>query len=163
MILIPHTIVGAAITNLLPGHKILGFSLAFVSHYALDLIPHTEYNLDGFFDNDSKSIKSIWNNTKAQFHLLRVAFDLLIGIILCAFIFIRGEQSFVLTALGILAGILPDFFQLLYFKYKKQPFVFLQKVHDTFHNSNKNPKLLIGLGSQVFSIGCFVTAYLLFK
>ncbi len=163
MILIPHAIVGAAIANLLPKHKILGFTLALASHYALDMIPHSEYKLDGFFDEDSKSIKSIWNNTQAQFHLFRVVLDLLIGTILCAILFIRGEQSFFLTSLGIFAGLLPDFFQFLYFKYKKQPFVFLQKIHDFFHNSKKDHSLFWGSASQVFSIACFVAVYFWFK
>ncbi len=162
MILIPHAIVGAAVANMLPKHKVLGFVLAFASHYALDMIPHAEYKLDGFFDEDSRSIKSIWNNTKAQLRLLLIALDLFIGIILCVVIFIRGEQSFILTAIGIFAGILPDFLQFLYFKYKKQPFIYLQKIHDIFH-STKKPKLFWGSFSQIILTVCFVLMYVVFK
>ncbi len=163
MILIPHTIVGAAVTNLFPNHPMIGFALALGSHYALDMIPHAEYKLDGFFDENSRTMKSIWNNTKAYFHLFRVALDLLIGIILCAIIFVRGEQSLFLTALGVFAGILPDFFQFLYFKYKKEPWIFLQKVHDFFHNSNKEQKIFWGSLSQIFSVVCFVAVYFWFR
>ncbi len=161
MILIPHAIVGAAITNLFPKHKVLGFSLALASHYALDLIPHSEYKLDGFFDEDTKTIKSIWNNTKAYFHLFRVALDLLSAIILCFIIFVRGEQSFELTALGILAGILPDFLQFIYLKFKNQPWKFLQKIHDIFHSKNKQPGIFWGTVFQVIIPVCLVLIYFL--
>ena len=51
MTLTPHSIVGAAIANLMPENPELGFAIAWASHYALDTIPHREYDIDHLFNN----------------------------------------------------------------------------------------------------------------
>lgn len=134
MILTPHAIVGAALTNMFPNEPILGFSLAFISHYVLDFLPHIDYDVKHFLHKEPKTIKSIFIDAKARFHFLLIVLDFSIALILCVMFFVRNEKSLFLTALGILGGLLPDFFQFLYHKNKKQPWVFLQKIHDKIHH-----------------------------
>ncbi len=143
MIIIPHAIIGATLTNSLASNPFLGFGLAFVSHYVLDILPHTEYKISDFLDVKTKSIKSIFNNKAAALHFLFIIADLVVAVLLCVLLFVRDEKSAWMTLLGISAGILPDVFQFLYYKFKTQPWVFLQKIHDKFHFDIKNKKLLL--------------------
>lgn len=160
MILTTHSIVGASIANLFPNHPGLGFGLSFASHYLLDTITHKDYNISGFVDKDSKTIKSLFNNMKSAIHLMFVGADFLVGVILCVLIFVRDEKTAYLTALGVLGGVLPDIFQFLYMKYKKHPFKAFQKIHDEVHN-RETP--VTGYLSQILSILFFVSMYFLFK
>src|SRR5665213_1251339 len=137
MILIPHEIVGAAITNLFPNHPVFGFSLALASHYALDMIPHSDYDLDGLIESDTKTVQGILRNVKARLDALWVCFDLSLGAYLSILIFARDEKTLYLTLFGIVAGVLPDFLQFFYLKWKNQPWIFTQKIHDFFHSENK--------------------------
>ena len=159
MILTTHSIVGASITNLFPGNPGVGSILAFVSHYLLDMVPHKDYDVK-FIDEESKTIKSAVNNLKSALHFLPVALDLLVGVILCILIFVRDEQTFYLTFFGIIAGVLPDFFQFLYLKYKKHPFIIVQKFHDHIHNRSKP---ITGYLSQFLTIVISISIYFLIK
>jgi hypothetical protein len=133
MILTPHAIVGAALANLFPNDPALGFGLAFASHYVLDMMPHTDYDISGFLDTKNKTVKSIFKETKSALHLLLIVADFIFAIFLCFLIFVRNRQSLILTLVGIIGGLLPDFFQLLYYKFKCQPWTFFQKIHDRLH------------------------------
>ena len=45
MTLTTHAVVGAAIATSMPNHPVIGFTLAFASHFVLDAIPHWDYKL----------------------------------------------------------------------------------------------------------------------
>ncbi len=137
MTLTPHSIVGAAIANLMPGNPELAFALAYASHYALDTIPHRDYDIDHFFDKDEKNFRSVFTNAKARLNLLTIGLDVVIGVGICFLLFVRNRQSCILTCIGIFGGLLPDFFQFLYYKFKNQPWIFFQKIHNFFHSYNK--------------------------
>ena len=72
MILTPHSIVGAALANAFPDNPALGFGLAFASHYVLDMLPHTEYNISNLLDKDTKQLNSVFKNHKAALNLLSI-------------------------------------------------------------------------------------------
>lgn len=164
MILIPHEIVGAAITNIFPDHPVFGFSLALASHYALDMIPHSDYDIGGFIDTDAKTVKSIFRNTKAYFDMIFVGFDIFLGGLLSFLFFVRDEKTLYLTLLGIIAGILPDFLQFVYLKWKVQPWIFFQKIHDMFHSPNKmKENIVLGYVLQVLTVALCVGGYFLLK
>lgn len=164
MILTPHSLVGAVITNLLPEHPAIGFGLAMASHYMLDMIPHSDYTVDAFIDGDTKTVKSIFRDLKAQLHFLIIGADFLTGIILCFCIFVRDEKSLILTLLGLIAGVLPDFLQFLYLKWKRQPWIFTQKIHDYFHSQNKmKHRVVWGYISQFLIAGVCVGVYFFLK
>jgi hypothetical protein len=48
MILSTHAIVGGAIASLFPSHPLLVVAAGFVSHFAIDAIPHWDYPLRRF-------------------------------------------------------------------------------------------------------------------
>jgi hypothetical protein len=133
MILTPHAIVGAALANMFPNDPALGFGLAFFSHYALDILPHTEYDIGNLFDKKTKTLNSIFKNSKAVLNLLFILSDFALAVILCVLFFVRDEKSAFITIVGIAGGLLPDFFQFLYYKFKCQPWIFIQKIHNKLH------------------------------
>lgn len=143
MILTPHAIVGATLANIFPSEPALGFGLAFASHYVLDMIPHTDYDISNFINTDTKTIKSIFKSAGASLHLLFIIIDFVVAIFLCVLLFVRDDKSLLLTAIGVVGGLLPDLFQFIYCKYKNQPWIFFQKIHDKLHHiiKAKNEKL----------------------
>jgi len=136
MILTPHAIIGASLANIFPNDPALGFGLAFFSHYVLDMLPHKDYDIDNFLETETKTVKSIFHNAGAALHLLFISLDFIVAVFLCFLFFVRDEKSLLLTLVGIVGGLLPDFFQFLYYKYKNQPWIFFQKIHDQNHNTN---------------------------
>ncbi len=160
MILTTHSIVGAGIVNLFPNNPAVGFGLSLASHYLLDMIPHKDYEVGALIDNESRTVKSFFNNFKSFLHLVFVGVDFFAGVILCILIYVRDEKTAYLTALGVLGGVLPDFFQLLYLKYKNRPLNSIQKVHDHVHN---RAKPITGYLSQFLTVIIFVSLYFLFK
>jgi hypothetical protein len=161
MILTPHAIVGAALANIFPSDPALGFGLAFISHYVLDMMPHTDYKIDNFVDKETKTVKSIFKSAGSALYLLSIAFDFLIAMFLCVLFFVRDEKSALITLVGIVGGLLPDFFQFLYLKYKNQPWIFLQKVHDKLHFEIKTKYL--GILVQIFLPILILVVYFLIK
>jgi len=164
MVLTPHSIVGAAIANLMPENPELSFALAWASHYAIDMIPHRDYDIDHFFDKDKKTFKSVLKNTKAQFNLLIIGFDFVIGVGICFLLFVRNRQSLILTLVGIAGGVLPDILQFIYYTFKKQPWIFFQKIHDIFHNPDKMmDRPITGTLTQAGAIVLILWLYFLLK
>ena len=165
MILTPHAIVGAALANMFPNDPALGFGLAFASHYALDMIPHIDYDINNFLHKESKTVKSIFQNAGAALHFLFIACDFICAIFLCILFFIRDEKSILITLIGLAGGLLPDFFQFLFYKYKNQPWIFTQEIHDRLHHitEDKNDKLLWRISFQVVVPICILVIYFLIK
>ena len=130
----PHAVAGAALANMLPNNPFLGFALAFASHYVLDMIPHKDYSIDNFLKKETRTAMSIFQNAGAALHFLFVVFDFILAIFLCFLFFVRDEKSIVITLIGLVGGILPDFFQFMYYKHKHQPWIFLQNIHDRVHH-----------------------------
>lgn len=163
MTLTPHALVGAVLANIFPYDPALGFSLAFASHYALDSIPHWEYPLDGFIDEDKKEAKSIFHNIRSVFKPLAfIGTDFILAITLSYFIFVHDERSLFLTAGGAFLAMLPDFLQFVYFKFKNSFWTKVQSVHEFFHGYNKYKHDLIkGNLTQIFTVAVFLSLYFL--
>ena len=166
MILTPHAIVGASLTNIFANNPAFGFSMAFFSHYVLDVLPHTDYNISNFLNSETKTVKSIFKNTGAALHFLFIIIDFLLAVLFCVLLFVRDEKSLIITFLGVIGGILPDFFQFLYYKYKRYPWISFQKIHDKIHHilvKDDNEKSLFfsifGIVSQFVMPTIFFAAY----
>ena len=164
MILTPHSIVGAAIANLIPENPELGFALAYASHYAIDMIPHRDYDIDGFFDEKEKTFASVIRSGKARLKLLMIFGDFVVGVAICTLLFVRNRGSLIATAVGIAGGVLPDFLQLVYYTFKNHPWKIFQKIHDFFHSSNKmKHKPVEGILVQIATPVVCVAIYFLLK
>lgn len=105
MILTPHLLLGAVI-----GSKIeyfpLAIILAFLSHYLLDLIPHTEYSINNISEKR-------WQKSLPDF--LRVFLDFSLGLLLILvfsnnqpIIYISALVALIPDGLTIISSILPN-------------------------------------------------------
>jgi hypothetical protein len=133
MILTPHAIVGATLANIFPDNPALGFSLAFTSHYVLDMLPHVDYKFSNFLDTKTKKLNSIFYDKKLYSNFLSIVIDFLAAVLICVLFFVRSYKSLFITLVGVAGGVLPDFLQFLYYKFNMQPWIFFQKIHTKFH------------------------------
>lgn len=164
MILTTHAITGAAIASTMPNHPIVGFVLGFGSHFLLDSIPHWDYKLGSISEDKENPMNTdIKINKTFIFDLSKIASDGLIGLILSLYIFAfvlnsQGNSSLILaTFAGAIGGMLPDALQFVYFKFRREPLVSLQKFHMFIHTKVKlNSRPLIGITSQILIILCVV-------
>ncbi len=94
MILLVHMLFGAAIAAKIQ-NPVLAIILAFLSHYLLDILPHTEYPIDNIKRGRLKM---------ARPDILRVSLDFLAGILL---IYIFSNRELIIFIAAFFA-ILPD-------------------------------------------------------
>ena len=160
MILSVHFIAGSAITKLIP-NKLIAYPLAFLSHFLLDALPHTDYSLKG--------ISSGWKKQNFYESVCSLVLDLAFGI---AFIIIWAmafDNFDVWPALiGGFLGTLPDFLNLIvYALHNKNLLLFIKghpltdleefktktqnpyyRFHHFFHNK-KEPSNFVGVLTQI--------------
>jgi len=117
MIIIPHMLVGAAIGRRV--HNIwLVFIFGFISHYLLDFLPHWDY----------LSRIEITNPD----HLIKIGLDFILGVSII-FILIRSCSKKWLVLVGIIAALLPDFLNVIYYSFGFQWLELLSQLHHTAH------------------------------
>ena len=167
MVLTPHAIVGATLTNIFPNHPILGFILAFLSHYALDLLPHNQYAYDtaDFILPENESVRSIIKNAWKSLKILFLVFDMAFAFILCLLFFVRSEKSLFLTFLGIMGGTLPDFITFFYHKCDNALLRFIKKIHTEvqYHIDGHKFEIILGPMLQFLIPICFLILYFTLK
>ena len=122
MILTPHILVGAAIGTK-TDNLWLVFVFGWLSHYALDALPHWEY-----LDKLSEVVK-----TK---NLFKIFADFIIGIAVVLAITWHFSQKLPIF-FGLLGAITPDILQGMAFVLKLNCLKPLNKLHNKIHNSQK--------------------------
>jgi len=117
MIIIPHMLVGAAI-----GRRVRNIWLVFIfgliSHCLLDFLPHWDYLLRVEITNIE--------------HLIKIGLDFILGASII-FILIRSCSKKWLVLVGIIAALLPDFLNFIYYNFGFQWLEPLIKFHHTIH------------------------------
>jgi phosphatidylglycerophosphatase A len=156
MILSTHAIVGATIASTMPNHPILGFSLAFISHFILDAIPHWDYSLSSLEHKDeNKMHDDMILDKRFLKDMSKISLDMLLGILIVSMIFFVTNTSISpwVFLLGIIGGVLPDALQFLYWKWKHEPLKSLQKFHIWIHaDLHLRDKFVFGVISQIILI-----------
>ena len=86
--------------------------------------------------------------------LARIGIDVLCGLSLVFFLFtMSGPRIFWIPFIGVAGALLPDALQFLYFKWKHQPLMSLQRFHLWVHAFDHfNDKPLIGIPFQILII-----------
>ena len=145
MLITPHLLTGAAIgaTNLSPA---ISFTLAFLSHFVLDAIPHLESTT---FYKDKR--KKIDEPVREEYYYAAV--DAVIGIAIIFLIYFYFQNPLVLW--GAFFGILPDIIDNvpLWYGIRKFPvFHQLHQLHDFIHFDLKKKYWVWGLISQLIII-----------
>ncbi len=161
MTLTTHAIVGVAAARLFPAHPVIAFTAAFASHFLIDAIPHWDYHLHSSRVNEHDPLDKDMEVGGLDFYLdlLKIGFDICIGLLLSYLIFYPSNaEALTLVAIGAIGGILPDPLQFLYFKYRKEPMITLQRFHDWIHTDIKlRGRWIIGPLLQFFMVYTLVS------
>lgn len=159
-----HAIVGAAIVGLMPTHPLLGLTLAFGSHFALDALPHWDYPIRSSCINPS--FRTRMNYDRNLFvDLFAIGGDAAFGIIFAVLLFgtQRGADLTLILA-GACAGMLPDALQFAYMRFPHQPLTSLQRFHEWIHTSRQmRGRPALGIVSQFAFVGIFLIGVHLFS
>ena len=152
MILTTHAVTGATLATLMPNNPALGFVIGFGSHFILDSIPHWDYELKSSRRNKLKPLQSDLIIGKDFFKdLIKIGLDGVLGLVL-ATLLLGGlhHQSILIILCGAIGGMTPDFLQFVYFKWRHQPLISLQKFHSWMHaKSDLKDKPVLGFFCQV--------------
>lgn len=139
MTLTTHAIVGAAVARVFAGNPLAAFCVAIASHFLIDALPHWDYHLR----SAKRDEKNIMNNDMAInrdffFDLLKIALDATAGLVLSFVIFQpEGDSAVIAVLLGVIGGILPDPLQFVYFKWRHEPLISIQRFHMWIHTDVK--------------------------
>ena len=154
-----HAVAGALAAQLFPSHPVLGFAAGFVSHFAMDAIPHGHYKLHSKnYKPDDRLGENMTVKSRAFLvDLFHAGIDAGAGIIIALIIF--GVISPIQALAGAVGGILPDLLQFVYFKTKFEPFITLQKFHIKMHSKkslNENLAAAIAVEGSVIIFAVIV-------
>ena len=154
MTLSTHAIFGAAVASTISSHPILGFVLAFISHFLLDAIPHWDYHLSSHASDGHDHLNDDLVLNKAFIKdLSKIGLDMLLGLLIVLIIASQYQNLFIPLILGLIAGVLPDFLQFVYMKWRHEPMISLQKFHIWIHaKTDLNNRPAVGITFQVILV-----------
>ncbi|OHA59524.1 MAG: hypothetical protein A2589_01530 [Candidatus Vogelbacteria bacterium RIFOXYD1_FULL_46_19] len=152
MTLSTHALTGAIIVSLLPNEPVVGLTVAFLSHFVLDMIPHRDYELLSLNQEAAKRgvVEMAWGRAFI-WDLGRIGGDALLGLVLAVGLgfFLDGQWPLLLLG-GALAGMLPDFLQFWHGLSRWRILDGLQRFHATIHTKIRlKNNLFLGVISQV--------------
>src|SRR3989344_5422694 len=153
MTLTTHAIIGSLAASFFPTHPIIGFALAFGSHFAIDAIPHWDYPLQSYEERDKNNPMNndIALDKRFAKDLINIGLDILIGLLILTYILIfLGKFSLPILIAGAIGGVVPDALQLVYMKFRHEPLISLQKFHIWIQRDGRlRSKPFIGILSQI--------------
>ena len=142
MTLTTHAIIGAATAKIFSFNPVLAIGFAFASHFLIDAIPHWDYLPKSFQKDSSNPLNDdmvIGNGFFKDF--LKIALDAMLGVVLSLIIFFpESAYQFWIIFFGAGSGFLPDPLQFVYWKWRHEPFISLQRFHLWIHSHNESLK-----------------------
>lgn len=160
-----HAAVGAVVAGLVPTNPVLGFGLAFASHFVLDMIPHWDYKLGSASRDEANVLNDDIVVGKAFIYdLAKIGTDFALGLfgalIILASFYNWTVWTWVLV--GAIGGALPDVLQFVYFKWRHEPLVSLQRFHQLVHTKVRlDGRPILGASLQVLLAGAVLGVYVL--
>ncbi len=156
MILVTHAVVGAAIVAAMPNHPVLGITLAFASHFAMDTIPHWDYKIYSDSINPKVGGKKISLNKYLALDAVRIGGDVALGFLLGYLFFFNSGKPWLCFA-GELAAMIPDFLQVVYTRFPTfPPLAQLQRFHKWIHAKKRLYEPVSGALYQVAIIAAVI-------
>lgn len=162
MTLTSHAVAGAAVASFFPKNTLTAFIFGFLSHFALDMIPHWHYPVRSHTRHPENHLaEDIILGRQFFFDLLKISADLLLGFGLVFLLFEpAGQPINWVVLLGAAAGVAPDALQFVYFKLRKEPLTSLQRFHIWIHaEKHFNSRPVIGIAIE---LGAIVASFLFF-
>jgi hypothetical protein len=155
MMLSTHAVVGAAIASFLPSHPAAAFVLGFVSHFALDAIPHWDYPVRSASVNPKINAPVKFDRALLQ-DAVTIGSDGLFGI-LAAFFLFASPESLLAVLLGAFGAMLPDPLQVVCARFQHEPLRTLQQFHWWIHTDKQiKEHVVLGVGSQLLLVALIV-------
>ena len=133
MTLTTHALVGAAAASLFPQEPALAFAAGFASHFVIDAIPHWDYALLSIEKVEGQPLKTDMRFGKSfMLDITRTGSDAIFGLAASFFLFsaLLPHVSTFIIVVGVVAGQLPDFLSLVYFKTRLPFLTPLQSFHN---------------------------------
>jgi len=155
MILSTHAITGAALATFVPAQPAAAFVLGFLSHFALDAIPHWDYPLRSPLIAPNNGAHMLLNRALV-FDLVTIGFDALFGLLVAVLLFATSGNYWAILS-GVCGAMLPDALQFLYARFPREPLRAFQRFHEWMH-TDKCIKPLLGIGSQFGLVVLIVSA-----
>lgn len=156
MTLATHSIVGALVaTSLAPVNPALAVVASFGSHFVLDALPHWDYKLGSMSRDEHHPIALTFaKDRRFLIDLLKISCDMGLGLVGTFLVFELLSLPFSIIALmGLLAGVIPDFFQFVYSHFRIAPLRVLQRFHTWIHSDHRlDGRPYVGIGSQVMVV-----------
>ena len=160
MVLTTHAVVGGALAAFAHAGPAPAFALGFLSHFLLDAIPHWDYFhlMKSFESNGAGKLGfSVKLSKSLMRDILFILTDISLGLILVFLFFLRRGFDYEFSSLitdpviwGALGAMFPDFLQLVYSKFPREPFKSLQKFAEFIHaDPTKMQPFFLGFTSQV--------------
>lgn len=133
--------------------------IGLLSHYFLDTIPHWEYSI-GSYKQLAQSHDFQLSKKGLRIDSIKIGLDGLLGFLLLL-LFISGFKThFWPSVIGGVFGVLPDFFQFLYWIFPNP----ILKAHYDFHlniHSKIKPSPLAGILTQIATVAVILAYFFL--
>src|SRR4030042_6549041 len=140
MLLPPHILFGAAIGSKIASPAAV-FSLSFIGHYLLDILPHYEYKIPG--------LKGKGPDKKIISDLIKLAADLCFGGGI-ALLLIWSSPFRTTAIIGMLSSLLPDALLFLYWRHPQSKFLKIFAIpHRTCHYLKNLSPAWLSLSSEI--------------
>jgi len=147
MTLTTHALVGAAAASFFPAHPYVAFAAGFVSHLAIDALPHWDegsymlrsVRVTGAGKTDRDMV--IGKDFISDFTYL--GFESLVGILAAVFIFFGWLHApLAIVLVGAVAGLLPDAMHFIYFKTRSILLTDFERFHSYIQREHTNKRYL---------------------
>jgi hypothetical protein len=143
-----HAVVGAAIGSVLTSHPVAAALLGFVSHFALDAIPHWDYPIKSAFVNPAVG-GPLKRDRALMLDAVTIGADALLGLVGSALLFATPTGMWAVM-LGACGAILPDPLQFVHAHFPREPFRTIQRFHRWTHTKKPMRRQVVwGVGSQI--------------
>lgn len=159
MTLTTHAIIGGTLAGALAPNPVVAVAVAFLSHFALDAIPHWDYQLQSNKNNGNSSpIVDLVMGRGLIVDLAKVGFDLILGLTLVYVLYHSyTNTTLIVILLGAVAAVCPDIIQAIYGKARLKSLGYIQSVHNFFHTHQRlDGRPVLGILTQ----GLFVVIFL---
>ncbi|HPW34711.1 MAG TPA: hypothetical protein PK367_03085 [Candidatus Paceibacterota bacterium] len=159
MTLTTHALIGATAAQLFPKNPLIGFFVAFLSHFIIDMIPHWDYKLKSVHKDPDHPL-GVGVELKSKKFLIdisKITLDLILGIG-GALLILQPKSSYEISFVifTAFAGQLPDGFQFLYVLLRIEPLKSLQWFHNKIQTySRLDVRPLYGISLQAIFFAVF--------
>jgi hypothetical protein len=160
MTLTTHAVVGSLVGAAAAANPVAAAFFGLASHFLMDSIPHWDYPLASVKKDLKNPMNDDMDTSGGAFYLDlgKIALDVLLGFSIVWLTFHLASSTILIGAfIGAFFAMVPDSFQFIYWKFRHEPLVSLQRFHIYLHAQTKlDDRPVLGILSQIAIIGVVV-------